>query len=53
MSSTISNKNIKHDPYNASFTIKITKGQDEILKKNKWIAEEIRSLVREHISIYE
>ena len=42
----------KAESYNENISLKITKEQKEIWDKNKWIAEEIRVLVRNHISIY-
>jgi len=38
--------------FNENLCIKITKEQKDILTNNKWIADEIRALVRDHINIY-
>lgn len=40
------------ESYNENISIKITKEQKEIWDNNKWIADEIRVLVRDHINIY-
>lgn len=38
--------------YNENISIKVTKEQKDIWLKNKWIADEIRELVRKHIDLY-
>lgn len=46
------NQSTHREPYNESISIKVTKSQKEILEHNKWIAAEIRNIVRQHIEIY-
>lgn len=47
-------RGIKKDnqSYNENISIKLTKEQKDIWDKNKWIADEIRDLVRKHIDLY-
>lgn len=40
------------DSYNETISFKITKDQKEIWENNKWIADEIRELVRSQLNIY-
>jgi len=40
------------DSFSETICIKLTKEQKEIWTKNKWIADEVRATVRNHINIY-
>ena len=45
-------KESKRESYNYPVSIKLTKAQKDIWDKNKWIANEIRDMVRERLNIY-
>lgn len=45
-------ENNKKENYNQPIAIKVTRSQKEVWDKNKWIAEEIRKMVREHLEMY-
>ena len=38
--------------YNETISIKINEDQKDAWKKNKWIAAEVREIVRKHLNLY-
>lgn len=38
--------------YNETISIKINEDQKDAWEKNKWIADEIREIVRKHLNLY-
>lgn len=48
----MSGRKKKNDSFNECISIRVTKNQKEILVNNKWIADEIKDLVRKHINLY-
>lgn len=40
------------DSFNNSVTFKVTAAQKEILDKNRWIKDEIKNIIREHLDLY-
>lgn len=48
----MSGRKKKENPLNKCLSIRVTEDQKDIVIKNKWIADEVKDLVRKHIDLY-
>lgn len=42
----------KENSYSECISIRVTKDQKDILVNNKWIAAEVKDIIRKHLNLY-